>query len=597
MKRKFIGVFATFFVQIILFLSINYFNVGLIAVNDPFFIYLFLPIIVSAIIFLLLLLFFILASHQVIQKIELIFQKNKLILYLGLFLAGILLFSSASFFIVADSFLPEVYKSLLPFGLLGYVLGWELLISLSFIREEFNRKSRFWFGLPILIAANYFLWHDLVVVGRYLDEFLPNVYPGQAEIVLTNYHWWELLLPIREFQGMWQFELIIVYLLENIIGISGVWHLFQLILILIAFFLSWKVFRSTIFSYILVMCLVFGTHLYHAFQYSSITAFYLLQAVFILFLYLAYRFIKQEKRKASLLIGIVLTLSLAAIMYEGWLDFFAGIWLVTGFLIVYFRKNEKFQFMQRSAIIFGILNIIFLIYMLIKFTYLPFPHTSGESAMVFSYPRGSFWRGLEDIVSNYFKYLYMTLTNFLPPELIFSNALYQYEELQTHSNSVIVYNYLLYWRYFAGVAVTLFYSFFIKILKKICNSKSTDYLFLPLLIFLAMTAVNGATHTLLMFRPTRLFPHAGYHVYQGILGFSLSIAYGVDLASKRIKNNAIIPILIGMFTIILLYSAIRRPNYLWHIVEMAGIDHQGPYPNPLAVLIIKIRRIFPGFLL
>jgi hypothetical protein len=592
-KKIIIFVLGAFFLQVLSVVGFNQSIAGTIAVSSPIFMLLFIPLLTTGAIILLALLIVVGSKNKTILNL---LQHNKLVVIIAMSLVLSLLLSSAFFFTVADSFIPETHKSLLPFAILGYVLGWELLIALSFIRNEFKNKPRYWIFLPILIAVNYFLWHDLVVVGRYLDEFLPNVYPGRAEKVLANYRFWELMLPIREFQGMWQFELIIVYLLENIIGIAGVWYLYQLILILVAFFLSWKVFRSKVFSYVLVMCLVFGTHLYHAFQYSSITAFYLLQSFFLLFMFLAYEFIRREKRNIGYFFAMVPTLIATAIMYEGWLDFFAGMWLVSIFLIIYCRKKGHNQYTRRAIYVFGLMNLVFLLYIVIKFTYLPFPHTSGESAMVFAYPSGNFWRGFEDIVSNYFKYLYMTLTNFLPPELVFSNALYQYDALRDHTNPVVLNNYLLYWRYFAGVAFTFFYTIFFKILKLVWREKVFSEYF-PLLIFLIMTAVNGATHTLLLFRPTRIVPHAGYHVFQGVLGLSLCIAYGMELLNRKLKKRKYMYILLVVFSVVLMYSAIRRPNYLWHLVEMAGIAHQGPYPNPLAVLIIKIRRLIPGFLL
>ena len=595
MKKNIIRVSIAILLQIIFVFGINQSISGAIVVADPFFLVLFIPSVVTGFIFFPILGFIGLSKKKGFL-FEKILRDNTVILIAAIVLIVCLLASSASFFIVADSYLPDTYKSLLPYALLAYALGWELLIALSFIRVEFDKKPRYWIGLPFLIAANYFLWHDLVVVGRYLDEFLPNVYPGMAERVLANYRWWELMLPIREFQGMWQFELIIVYLLENLIGIAGVWHLFQIILILTAFFLSWRVFRSKLFSYILVACLVFSTHIYHAFQYSSITAFYLLQSLFLLFMYLAYVYITSEKKSLGSVIGMVITLVLAAIMYEGWLDFFAGMWLSGIFLIPYFRRNNRESYSRRTVVVFGLINLVFVVYMIVKFTYLPFPHTSGESAIVLAYPPGNFWRGLEDFVSNYFNNLYMTLTNFLPPELVFSNALYQYDNLQNHANPTIVHHYLLYWRYLAGVTATLFFIFFLKILQSVWKKEAISE-HVPLLIFLAMTAVNGATHTILRFLPMRIVPFAGYYIFQGVLGFSLCIAYGMDWAVQHMQKKTMKIFLLTVFVLCLLYSAIRRPNYLWHLVEMAGIAHQGPYPNPLAVLIIKIRRMIPGFLL
>jgi hypothetical protein len=72
----------------------------------------------------------------------------------------------------------------------------------------------------------------------------------------------------------------------------------------------------------------------------------------------------------------------------------------------------------------------------------------------------------------------------------------------------------------------------------------------------------------------------------------------MHLYLKNARNKKQAAILVALVIGMILWSSIRRPNYLWHMIEMVGIDHQGPYPNPLNTLIITIRRVFfPNFLL
>jgi hypothetical protein len=524
-----------------------------------------------------------------------VFEKNKIPLFICLFINIFLLLCSVIFFITADLLNPEIYSSLLPYAILGYVLFWEIIILFSYTREEFRGKSKYWIGLPFLLAGNYFLWHTLVKAGRYLEPFFANVYPNEAEYVFSNYKWWQLLLPIKEFNRNWPFGLVLTYYLENIIGTAGVWYLFQSILMLTAFFLSWKVFRSDILSYFLAICLGFSTHYYHAFQYSGITGFYLLQTLYLLLLFFAYEFIRRKEDNRRYLFVLIPTLLLTAIYYEGWLDFFASVWAISIFLYFYFRSKKQTQYVKNLLIVFVIFNVVAIIYIYMKFTYLEFAHATGESAVVYFYTKHYFWRAVEDLISNYFTHLYMTLTNFLPPAFITSNSLYQYHEYLEQRHELVLGHYIFFWRYSAGVITTLFYIFFIKVVKRAFKEKPFTSFF-PLVLFMIMVAVNGPTHTIIQFRPMKAMPVLGYHVLQGVLGFSLCIAYLFHLFKLRTENKIIV-VVVSMFAVlVILWSSIRRPNYLWHMIEVVGLDHQGPYPNPFIVLLNMIRRFFPRFL-
>ena len=524
------------------------------------------------------------------------YEENKISFIASLIFLGLLLISCAVFFIIANTLEIPFYKHLLPFAAFGFLLFWEVLILFSFTRVEMRNKPKYWVGLPLLLASNYFLWHTLVNAGRYLQPNLPNVYPDETIRVFSTYKWWQLLLPIKEFQGSWPFGLVLTYLIENIIGTAGVWYLYQAILMLTAFFLSWKVFRSEIMGYFLAICLGFGTHHYHAFQYSGITGFYLFHTLFLLLLYFSFEFIRREKKNIGYLIALIPTLLLAAIYYEGWLDFFASTWVITIFLVVYFKRKQQEQYLKKLLIVFGIFNLVAAIYIYMKFTYIGFSHATGESAVVVFYGREYFWRGVEDLISNYFTHLYMTLTNFLPPAFITSNSLYQYTDKLESGNFLTYGHYIFYWRYFAGAAAVLFFLSFSRAIKKVFNEKPFSAIF-PLIIFMSMVAVNGATHTIIQFRPMKAMPVLGYYIQQGVLGFSLCIAYAFHLFNIKTKNKKIVALVSILAVSIILWSSIRRPNYLWHMIEVGGIDHQGPYPNPLNVLIITIRRLFPGFLL
>jgi hypothetical protein len=315
-----------------------------------------------------------------------------------------------------------------------------------------------------------------------------------------------------------------------------------------------------------------------------------------LLLYLSYVFIRGKGRYYWYLAAIIPVLLLTAIYYEGWLDFFTAVWLMAIFLFFYFKHKKQTRYSKNLLILFVLFNVVFVVYLIIQFTYISFAHVSGESALVLFYGKEFFWRGIEDLISNYFTNLYVTLTNFLPPAFITSNSLYQYSELLEQKNPFVYNHYVFYWRYFAGAATALFFVFFFRVLKKTWDENACSRSF-PLLLFSIMVMVNGATHTIIQFLPMRSMPVFGYYVEQGVLGFSLLLAYLLHLYGQDTKNKKRVVVVLILVVGTILWSSIRRPHYLWHMIEVVGLDHQGPYPNPLNVLFITIRRIFPGFLL
>lgn len=511
------------------------------------------------------------------------------------FITFFLLLSSVIYFIIIDTIPLESRPILTPFALLGFLAAWQVIILAAFTHKDLKPKPKFWIGLPILIAINYYLWHTLVNVDRYLEPYYAAVYANTHEEVFSTFKWWQFMLPIEAFGGFWASGSIFTHFVQEIISISGAWHLYQLILILTAFFLSRKVFRSIYFSYLLPICLVFGTHYYHAFQYSSISAYYLLHTLFLLLLYLAYQFIRGAANQKLTACLYTITLLITAIFTEGWLDFFASLWAISILLFSLFRNRQQSERNKRLVILFIITNIIAAVYIYLKFNYIGFIHTSGESKVIFTYGIDQFWLMLEDFISNYLTHLYMTLTNFLPPAFITSNALYQYNQLLDKGTTLISGHYIFLWRYLAGILALVFFYALVKVIKKVFQDDKLKY-WLPLAVFMLMVAVNSPTHTIVVYHKFKAMPALGYHVEQGVLGMSLAIACLFYIFEHTCKNKKRLLLGAVITVLVILYGSIRRPNYLWHMIEVVGLAHQGPYPNPLATLIIKIRTLFPGFL-
>ncbi len=571
---------------------LNWDSIALIQKSSPFF---FIFLILSASIGAAFLLFFFLTFLKEQKALSAIFEKSRAWLVAFLAVASFVLLCSAFLFITADFMNHLVYNrftilwinyvdreahaALLPFAMLGYALFWEILALFSFTSENWKKKPRFWLGLPFLLAANFFLRYELEQSGTFLEPYFFKIYSNEAAYVFSHYRWWQLLLPVKEFGGYWFFGNILVYFLGNLIGIAGVWYLSQIVLMLTAFFLSWKVFRSPYFSYFLALCLGFGTHFYNAFQYSSVVSLYLLQALFCLLLYLSYEFIRRGEHNRKYFFALIPTLLLTAVFYEGWLDFFAAAWAISIFLFIYFHFKRQPQYTKRLLSIFVLFTVVAAVYIYIKFTYTDFAHASGESKVVFSYSSYFIWRAVEDPISNYLSQLFVTLTNFLPPSFLGINSLYHYSGYLEQQKPLMMNHYVFFWRYGAGILFTLFYLYLIKTLRRIFKDEPFSPIF-PLAIFLIMVAVDSPTHTIIQYLQMKALPVLGYYDHQGILGVSLTFSFLLYLLNLRLKDKRVMNVIFALAIVLVLVAAIRRPIYLWKMIEVEGLTSQGAFPNP-----------------
>ncbi|NPV40427.1 MAG: hypothetical protein HPY72_03665 [Anaerolineae bacterium] len=572
--------------------SLRWDSVALIQKSSPFF---FCFLVLLGVIGAAFLAFFLLTLLKAQQALAAIFEKSRAWMGALLAIASFVLLCSAFLFLTADFMNHMVYNrfailwidyvdheahaALLPFALLGYALFWEILALFSFTKEGWREKPKFWLGLPFLLAGNFFLRYVLEQSGTYLEPYFFKIYSNEAAYVFSHYRWWQLLLPVKEFGGYWFFGNILIHFLGKLIGIAGVWYLSQIVLMLTAFFLSWKVFRSPYFSYFLALCLGFGTHFYNAFQYSSVVSLYLLQALFCLLLYLSYEFIRREEHNRGYFLALIPTLLLTTVFYEGWLDFFAAVWAISIFLFIYFHVKRQTRYTRRLLSVFVLFTVTAAVYILIKLTYTDFAHATGESRVIFSYGAYFIWRALEDPVSNYITQLFVTLTNFLPPAFLGTNALYHYSGFLQQQKPLFMDHYVYFWRYGAGILFTLFYLLLIKVVKKIFRDDPFPSIF-PLVIFLIMVAVDSPTHTIIQFFQMKALPVLGYYNHQGILGVSLAFSFLIYYLNEKIADKRWMYLIFSLAVIVVLVSAIRRPIYLWKMIEVAGLTSQGAFPNP-----------------
>jgi hypothetical protein len=533
--------------------------------------------------------------------------KNKT----GFFIAGILVVSVGLFgdYLIAnsDAGIGPTQRKVIFLGVITILLG-VLISNPSFLKPRkimhgfLKLETRFFLGLFLLVLVNFlfrkYLEQADLYIYNYYELYLPDIFAQ-----LGDYQWWRPFIP--GFSGLYSpINQIIMLYLPTKLGPANTWYLFHAVLIIATFFLSWSIFHSRVFSYSLCICLGFGSQLYHTYNYPGSLPLLLLFVLYEIILVSIYHLFQAEspeaKRKWGLLVGLFLVIM--ALYNTSWLDFLVFMWVAGIFLFVFFKNQGKNNQIRVLTSVLTAATIIGLLYVIVVVKLIPHnPITSGrEEDVVFNYPY--IIPAVEDIISNYFTYFYMGVSNFLPPFMVNSNSLYLFgpEKLIEMQNGyhvalsdLITMQHLFMWRYYAGVWLVIFANALYKSMQKTLQKGSYDHLVLS--VFMIMVMLGSPTHIFIKARPYMSVPSTNYKVTVAILGMSLLISYLLMIARRKMSNKHMSTLMIVAGWTILFYGALSRPVFLGNLnsyVDLARAPGGGP--DPLTRLLMMISQFFGG---
>lgn len=442
-------------------------------------------------------------------------------------------------------------------------------------------------GLALLIVSSYVFRRVLEHPELRLYDFIKVFHPAAERAFRDGqYDFWKLLLPSRELGGSWSTtDLILTDFVVHRLGPAGTWQLFNALLIAVSFTTSWLVFRSTLFSWTLALCMGFGTQLYHTYAVSGGIGAPLLFIYYEMVLTSAYFVVRAENRRAVLCwsLGLAASVVLMVMAYEGWLDFLVfSVVAAVAFAPALWRHDRRA--LRRLAWITGSLVIVGVVYIAIK-TRLGYGQTPGsESDVIFNYRHTS--PMIEDFVSNALTHLYIAATNFLPPSFVSSTALYSLgasdlvaEQHGYHApfTFLVPMHYLFLWRYAAGAVAVIAGHTLFKSVRAIRKAPSTASVCVT--VFVLLMVVGGPTHDIIKIRPMKTVPAVGYHTMLGVLGAALLISFGVMYVDRRsisrIRTIGATAVVWG----VILYGSLTRPAMLSHLAAQGGLG-EGLYPDP-----------------
>lgn len=448
-------------------------------------------------------------------------------------------------------------------------------------------------GLVAVLAANFYLRSTLEDAPRYLYSFLERFYPDKLPIVFGELPRWRLLLPIQEITGTWSATTLIqTYFLERSLTPAGVWYLYNAISILVAFGTTWALFRSAVFSFTFALCIGFGTQFYHAYAVTGGINSYIVAVYHMMLMFTAAQIIRGAGPRWLWTALFVVSLLFNMLGYEGWLDVLVLFWVSLPFVYIGLRRLDLPAEAARMARITGVLTAAGVLYLFIKVSYGYGQVQGSESDVLFNYDS---WRAMaDDLVSNVFTHTYLSVSNYLPPMLVGSTAMYQLgaEHLigaQHGYHEPFLYlvpmHHVFFWRFYAGAALVIALYALYRVCWRMWRRPSPWTL--AVLVFLLMILLPGSTHTMIKFRPMNAMPTMTYHVTVGIIGAGLLLAWLTTTAWRNGRRRGPALALVVAVWMVILYGALARPAYLAYMSAQAGLGNL-LYPNPMKTLVEKL---------
>ena len=448
-------------------------------------------------------------------------------------------------------------------------------------------------GLVALVALEIFLRRSLEHADQHLYAFLPYFYPaGEKLLFHGQFPLWRLFLPLPELSGAWAGSLIVTHLVEMRIGVANTWYLFNSLMLVGSFVAALLVFDSLAFAFTFAIAMGFGTQFIHAYTVTGGMASPLVTLVFEALLVCSYRVVVAERRRTAWKAAFAVSLFIAALTYEGWLDVAAFV-IVAGPVFAVIAAGRAPAVRRRLLGVTVTMLSVALVYVYLK-THLGNGQTAGsESDVVFNY---HLWAPtIEDVVSNIITQLYISVTNFLPAVFLSSTALFtlgadKLVELQAGYHEPYAYlvpmHYVFLWRYAAG-AVALACAYLVVVLGiRTWREPARDRV--TVLASLLLMIMAGSTHALVKIRPMKTMPVLGYHVTVGVIGAALLIAYAVMVVWRDWRGTGSRVALTACVWGVIFYGALTRPIMLNHMAVDVGLP--GLYPNPMNALRVMLGR-------
>lgn len=476
-------------------------------------------------------------------------------------------------------------------------------MSLAKITPFVVRNSRS-IGDRVRSAPNVSFALALIAAGLiYNLVLLPNAPAGyptlkmNAEIYNSitkalNDGWYRLLLPFEYEVGRFYWcpsIIFFVYWGEKFFGGAANFAIFYSIFLATVYLYSFNLTKSTLFSVITTFLFAFGTQLDYTFTYGNLIALYIVLTYAVISFCELVRYLNSPRDNWRAFSFYGLATALVAVSNEMWLNYATGLFCALVFGIVWARRHDRADLSRRCQIALATLLAILAAYLVIRMRVASqYVQPGAEEELVVTYRHWSLF--VDDVITNFFTLLYMSLSNYLPAFLSGSNSLNSLQPAEIIASqhgyhaqyeNLVVMSHLYLWRFHAGVLVALF---FVALVWMAHRSWRTEDIVPAIIVALALMVVGGfSTHLSIKMRPYNSTPSLPYKVIMSVSAWTVLIGYVAwqvaELKAEWTRKWIAIGICFVAFS-----AAITRPGM--HAAFLAQTGLAG-YADPMP----KLKRL------
>ena len=367
-----------------------------------------------------------------------------------------------------------------------------------------------------------------------------SINPGTLQTVTRalSEDWSHLLFPF-DYEGWigWSpTTVFLTYNAERYLGPLATYLLFSTVFIVTALVLGLAVTGSVLFASTLAFMFAFGTQLNYAYTYGSVIHLYLMLTYAGLNFAIGLLLVGRRVVGLSWRAGFVVSLVVVALSSEWWINYAVSVVTACVFGFFWASHHERFGIRAEALFVGGVTVVVLFCYLIIRLQFAgQFVKPGQEEELLLNY--SYLILKLEDFIVNFMTFLYVTLTNYLPSFVSSSNSLtylgseiivreqHGYHESHQH---LVVMSHLFLWRFYSGIAVTLFFGVLAYLLMRSWQRPSTRNAIIVALLLMVMTGFS--THLLIKMRPYNTAPALPYKAIVSISFFTVLVAYVASIS-------------------------------------------------------------------
>jgi hypothetical protein len=396
-----------------------------------------------------------------------------------------------------------------------------------------------------------------------------------------NADWSKFLLPQEYESGevLWlTTSLLPIYFAEKYFGGLASFLLFSCLFLTVVFIFAWLCTRSLAFSSTIIFMFAFGTQLEYTYNYGDLTILYILLSYIAVNFTVAVLLVSGHVTGWRWLIAFISSLCLVALATEWWINYATAIIAASGFGVIWSSRHQYIEIRIASTWILLLTGATLSLYLTVRLqnNLAQFVNHGAEEELLLTYT--NYILMFEDFVTNYFTLLYMMLTNYLPSFVTSSNSLTylgkaaiiaEQNGYDAAHQQLVLMSHLFLWRFYAGVADTLFVGCVVWAVYRAWRSSSLTTATVAALMLMIISGFS--THLMIKMRPSNTVPAVTYKVTISVAALTLLVSYLTMTVRQWLRSRwAYSAVFTGVWISVFL-AALTRPGMQARLLNEVGL--------------------------